>query len=123
MNDEARKKADEVFQAKLRELEGKSGQKSELAHMQAQSLAGIDLSAGSICQQGPKILDMVEKQLGLFGWLIPDNIEKPAKALLAALKSVVLPAFCGTASGSGAAAASATAAGTGSAVGGAQKRS
>lgn len=123
MNDEARKKANELFKRYMAEESGKGSPKSGIAEARAQGLLGIDLSGGNFCDQAPKIVDMLQKEIRDFSFLIPDKIETPAKVFLRVIEEAVLPSFCGTASGSGAASASAATAGSGSATGGAQKRS
>lgn len=124
MDDEARKKANELFKRYMAEESGKAGpKKSAIAEARAQGLLGVDLSGGNFCDQAPKIVDMLQKEIRDFSFLIPDKIETPAKVFLRVFEEAVLPVFCGTASGSGAASATGTAASTGTATGGAQKRS
>lgn len=117
MNDEARKNANELFKRYMAEESGKAGPKSDVAAARAQGLLGVDLSGGNFCDQAPKIVDLLQKEIRNFSFLIPDNIETPAKVFLRVIEEAVLPAFCGAAS------ASATATTTAAALGGAQKKS
>lgn len=115
MNDEARKNANELFNRYMAEERGNARAKGFIAETRAQGILGVDLSGGNFCDQAPKIVDLLKKEIRNFSFLIPDNIETPAKVFLRVIEEAVLPAFCG--------AATATATTTAAALGGAQKKS
>lgn len=123
MDDQARMKANELFKRYMAEESGKAGPKSDVAAARAQGLLGVDLSGGNFCDKAPGMVDMLQKEIRNFSFLIPDEIETPAKVFLRVIEEAVLPVFCGTASGSGTASATGTAASARTATGGAQKRS
>jgi hypothetical protein len=94
MDEATRRKANEVFQSKLRSLDGRKSAKDE-GNM-PQSLAGFDIADGNICDIAGKVINSLQKIINTFSWLIPDKIENPALAFLAAAETVIMPAFCGS---------------------------
>lgn len=105
MNEDTKRQANEVFQRKLAELDGARAKSKANEEDMPRSLTAFDLSGDSVCELAPKIINTIQKLISTFSWLIPDRIENPALAFLAAAETVIMPAFCGTA------AATATAAG------------
>lgn len=97
MNEEARRTADELFHRYLAEARGQSKPKSEIANQRAQSFAGLDVSGGSFCAQGPRITEEIRKEIAAWSFFIPDSFEIPARVVLRVLIEVVFPEFCGTA--------------------------
>jgi hypothetical protein len=99
MNEEARRRADELFRRYLAEARDPrtATTKSEIANQRAQSFAGLDLSSGSFCAQGPRITEEIRKEIATWSFFIPDSFEIPARVMLRVLIEVVFPEFCGTA--------------------------
>jgi hypothetical protein len=98
MDEQARRRADELFQRYMAEARGqRSGAaKSEIAQQRAQAFAGLDLSSGSFCAQGPRITEEIRKEIAAWSFFIPDSFEIPARVMLRVLIEVVFPEFCGT---------------------------
>jgi hypothetical protein len=99
MDEAARRRADELFQRYMAEARDPRSvtAKSEIARQRAQSFAGIDLSSGSFCTQGPRITEEIRKELATWSFFIPDSFEIPARVVLRVLIEVVFPEFCGAA--------------------------
>lgn len=99
MDDKARREADTVFRRALVEF-------GEPEKSNTVQFAALDIG-DSICDMAPRIIKTAFGVLDTFGFLIPNRVEGPIRALLTALREVIMPTFCGIAGGGAAAPAKA----------------
>lgn len=93
MTDELRKKANDAFQAKLRELQGRP----PVDKPEARETQGLIVDLGkTFCDNAQQGIDLMQKEIHQFRMFIPDKYEHLILPVLAGFEAI-LPEFCGKA--------------------------